>query len=198
MEVNDVNIHQNVYDNDFPHILQRKIVRRDVEMPDKKVFQFDILSQGNPSVVVFTFDTERKTTTLLKEYQPGPNQLLYGTVAGMYECGNGKHATALQCAQYELEEEARLRSERWIPLLNDEHTSIPFDKYSDNRFYLFLALDCKSVENPRERDEGEFIDVEHGVSKERLLDIINHGQMNVASSFCILLGMQKLSEMGYW
>ena len=179
-------------------IFQRKILRKDVVMPNKKVFQFDILSQGNPSVVVFTFDTKRKTTTLLREYQPGPNQLLYGTVAGMYECNNGKHANALQCAQYELEEEARLRSEKWIPLLNDDETSIPFDKYSDNRFYLFLALYCQLVENPRERDAGEFIDVEHGVSKEKLLDIIHHGQINVASSFCILLGIRKLTELGYW
>ena len=167
-------------------------------MPNERVFQFDILSQGNPSVVVFVFDTKRKTTTLLKEYQPGPNQFLYGTVAGMYESSNGKHANALQCAQYELEEEANLRCERWIPLLNDEHTSIPFDKYSDNRFFLFLALDCQSVENPRGRDEGEFIDVEHGVSKERLLDIIYRGKINVASSFCILLGIRKLEELGYW
>ena len=42
------------------------------------------------------------------------------------------------------------------------------------------------------------IDVEHGVSKEKLLDIIHHGQINVASSFCILLGIRKLTELGYW
>ena len=167
-------------------------------MPNERVFQFDVLSQGNPSVVVFVFDTKRKTTTLLKEYQPGPDQVLYGTVAGMYEFSNGKHANALQCAQYELEEEAKLRCERWIPLLHSEQTSIPFDKYSDNRFYLFLALDCQSVEDPKERDDGEFIDIEHGVSKERLLDIIKRGKMNVASSFCVLLGIRKLMELGYW
>ena len=167
-------------------------------MPNNKIFQFDVLSQGNPSVVVFAYNTKAKTTTLLKEYQAGPNQFLYGTVAGMYEMSNGKHVSALQCAEYELEEEAMLRSERWIPLLHDEQSSIPFDKYSDNRFHLYLALDCEQVKNPRERDEGEFIDVEHDISRERLLDIIQRGEMNMASSFCILLGIRKLSELGYW
>lgn len=57
--------------------------------------------------------------------------MMYGTVAGMFEID--KHEDPLQCAQYELEEEAHLETKNWIPLLRTSHTSIPFDKYSDNR-----------------------------------------------------------------
>ena len=170
----------------------RKIIRKEIKMPNGKKFDFDILSQGNPSVLVFTWNTLSNSTTLIKEYQPGSNEVLYGTVAGMYEIS--KHDSPLQCAQYELEEEAKLRAEKWIPLLNSE-ISIPFDKYSDNRFYPYLALNPTIVSNPRPLDDEEFIKIESSISKAQLLDIIYAGKMNVASSFAVLLALRKLEEL---
>ena len=159
-------------------------------MPNKNVVDFDILSQGCPSVVVFIWDTKKKSCNLIREYHPGTNEFLYGTVAGMYE--PQKHKSPLQCAQYELEEETQLYSNTWIPLLENINTSIPFDKYSDNRFYPFLALDCETVANPRKMDENEFIVKVENVSHQRLLEIISKGQINVASTFAILLGLKRL------
>lgn len=57
--------------------------------------------------------------------------MMYGAVTGMFE--TEKHKSALQCAQCELEEEVHLKTETWIPLLQTPDTSIPFDKYCDNR-----------------------------------------------------------------
>jgi hypothetical protein len=171
----------------------RKIIRKEIKMPNGKKFDFDILSQGNPSVLVFTWDTLSNSTTLIKEYQPGSNEVLYGTVAGMYEIS--KHDSPLQCAQYELEEEAKLRAEKWIPLLKSEDISIPFDKYSDNRFYPYLAINPTIVSNPRPLDDEEFIKIEPFISKAQLLDIIYAGKMNVASSFAVLLALRKLEEL---
>jgi hypothetical protein len=70
------------------------------------------------------------------------------------------------------------------------------DKYSDNRFYVYMALDCAKAETPRQMDEDEFIVVENGFSKTELMHVIYNGQMNVASSFAILLGLNKLKELG--
>jgi hypothetical protein len=63
-------------------------------------------------IQVFPWDSKTKTTTLLREYQPGPNAVLYGTVAGMFE--KDKHQDPLECAQFELEEEAHLETTQWV------------------------------------------------------------------------------------
>jgi hypothetical protein len=189
--------------NELPHRLieektvysgWRQIKQRKVVLPDNREATFDILSQGNPSVLVFTWNTKTSTSTLIKEYQPGSNQVLYGTVAGMFE--SKKHADALQCAKFELEEEAGVASNNWIPLLSNANASIPFDKYSDNRFYVYMALDCVEIGAPREKDENEFIIVEDGFSRIDLMKIISNGQVNVASAFAILLGLNKLKDLG--
>lgn len=173
----------------------RKVVRREVCLPNDKIVEFDIITQGSPSIVVFIWDTASKTTTLIREYQPGSNQVLYGTVAGMYE--PHKHDSPLQCAQYELEEEAQLSSDTWIPLLASSDTSIPFDKYSDNRFYPYLVLDCKTVKNPKPLDDTEFIKIKPSISHSELMEIISTGSINIASSFAILLGLKRLELMGF-
>ena len=74
----------------------RKMINRKIEFPNK-VITFDIVSQGNPSVIVFIWDSFSNTSTLIKEYHPGTNEYLYGTVAGMYE--DKKHSSPLQAAQ---------------------------------------------------------------------------------------------------
>ncbi len=174
----------------------RNIVRRLVELPNGKLATYDVLVQKHLSVVVFTWDQNTSTTTLIREYHPGPEQFLYGTVAGMYEFQ--KHSSPLQSAQYELEEEAQLQSDKWFPLWNTSHSTIglPFDKYSNNHFFPYLALDCTSVLNPKPMDEEEYILIEKNVSHSQLMDLMKKGRMNVVSTFTILLGLQKLTELG--
>lgn len=174
----------------------RNIVRRDVQLPNGKIAQFDVLIQKHLSVVVFIWDTKTSTTTLIREYHPGPEEFLYGTVAGMYEFH--KHTSPLQSAQYELEEEAQLETKYWYSLVDESQAKIgmSFDKYSNNHFFPYLALDCTPVMNPKAMDDDEYIMVEKNVTHDRLMNLMKTGQMNVVSTFTILLGLQKLAELG--
>ena len=172
----------------------RKISRKQIRLPNNKTAAFDIVEQKSPSVTVFIWDSESSTATLVQEYHPGIEKMMYGAVAGMFE--GHKHATILDCAKDELEEEAQLASDTWIPLLEDASAAIPFEKYSDNKLYPFLALDCRPVLNPKPADDEEFITVHRNVSHSRLLSMISAGELNIISSFTVLLGIRKLVELG--
>lgn len=174
----------------------RNILRRDYLLPNGKQATYDILTQKHLSVVVFTWNTTSSTTTLIREYHPGPERFMYGTVAGMYE--SSKHSSPLHASQLELEEEAQLRTDQWIPLLDSADTSMSFDKYSTNRFFPYLALDCTAVpaSTARPMDADELITVEHDVPYSRVAQLLSAGQMNVVSTYAILLGVRKLREMG--
>jgi hypothetical protein len=175
----------------------RNIVQRDIVLPSGKLSTYDVVSQDHPSVGVFVWNSTSSTTTLVREYHPGVGESLYGVVGGMFEAR--KHSSSLECAKFELEEEMQLSSDHWIPLLESSNgsnsTSISFDKYSDNVLYPFLALDCKTVENPRSPDDDEFIFVENDVSYRRLNELISMGKMNIFSSYLTLLALRKLEEM---
>jgi hypothetical protein len=172
----------------------RNIIQRDIIMPNGKEVSFDILNQPEPSVIIFIWNSTSSTCTLIKEYHPGIEKIIYGTVAGMYE--GKKHSSILEAAKHELEEEAQLHTNNLIPLLDDFDTSTPFDKYSNNRFYPFLALNCEAVNDPQPMDDEEYIIVEHGISYSRLMDMILKGEINIVSTYSILLGIRKLRSLG--
>jgi hypothetical protein len=121
---------------------------------------------------------------------------MFGAVAGAFE--SHKHKTPLECAMAELEEEAQLSctQNNWIPLLRDGSTKVPFEKYSDNQLYPYLALDCIPVINPKPMDDEEYIIIHKNVSHSRLMEMISNGELNIISSYTVLLGIQKLVEMG--
>lgn len=172
----------------------RKVLRRDILLPNGKIANFDVLHQKHLSVVVFVWDSASATGTLVREYHPGPERFLYGTVAGM--CETGKHDSAIQAAKFELEEEAHLQTDQWYPLLQEVGTMMPLDKYSNNNFLPFLALDCHHVANPREVDDEEIISIHHNVTYNQMMRLIKTGNMNVVSAYTIMLGFQKLLELG--
>lgn len=119
---------------------------------------------------------------------------MYGAVAGMME--GHKHTSPLECAMHELEEEAQLSCTEWIPLLRDGSSKVPIEKYSDNQLYPYLALDCIPVKNPKPMDDEEFIIIHRNISHTRLMEMISNGELNIISSYTVLLGIQKLIEMG--
>lgn len=174
----------------------RNVVRREVRLPNDRKVVYDVLTQKHLSVVVFPWDSVSKTTTLIREYHPGPEKFLYGTIAGMYEFN--KHESPLQCAKHELEEEAQLQSHKWYELIDTKQSKIgmSFDKYSNNHFFPYLALDCFPVENPKAMDEDEFITIERNVTYAQLMDLIKAGKVNVVSTYAILMSFQKLDELG--
>jgi hypothetical protein len=113
----------------------------------------------------------------------------------MYE--ENKHKDPLECCKFELEEEAHLESTTWIPLLHDESSTVSLDKYSDNKFYAYLAIDCKKVNSPRPIDEEEYIKIKPNITYGQLMKLISSGQMNVLSSYASLMAIKKLTDLGY-
>ena len=173
----------------------RKVTRRDVIMPNGRKTSFDIFSSASSSIVVFVWDTKTKTTTLVQEYYPGLEKVMYGAVGGVYE--EKKHGSVLRCAQFELEEEAHLQSNNWIPLLEGESNGIPFDKYSDNILHPYLALDCELVNDPRPIDNEEWITIHRNISYAQLMALLTAGQLALPTAFAVLLSMQRLKELGH-
>lgn len=125
------------------------------------------------------------------------SHIIFKLLLGVYEV-NKKHTSSLEAAQFELEEEAHLKAsnENWFPLLDDASHSTSVEKYSDNRLYMFLALDCEEVTNPKPLDDEEFIIIHRGVTHKELLHLLSTGQLNLPSSFCVLMGLRKLQELG--
>jgi len=66
---NDFNLFSKVKD-DVVFQGWRKIIRRRLKLPNNKIKDFDILSTAK-SIVVFVWDSNTKTTTLIQEYHPG-------------------------------------------------------------------------------------------------------------------------------
>ena len=171
----------------------RKVIKRTVEFPDGKPKTFDILGASAPSVLVFPWDNVSKTATLIREYQPGSNTMQFGVVAGAVE---SKHKSVLQCAQHELNEEAHLESEVWIPLLNPD-CSVNSSKYSENSFFPYLALNCTEVANPLPLDAEEWITIHPNITIDELDRLIDSGEMSTSSAYVVMLAMRYMRKHGY-
>ncbi|KAI8646476.1 hypothetical protein BD408DRAFT_440143 [Parasitella parasitica] len=135
---------------------------RTTQFDDGRVIQWDVVGHSTPEptfCVVFAFDTKARTTTLLKEYAQGTNEIKYTCVAGSYD--RSKHASIDQAAQHELSEEAHLAGGRWINLLPSDYSSdgISELKWGKNKFVPFLCLDPHQDESPMARDAEECMDV---------------------------------------
>ncbi|CAM9130019.1 unnamed protein product [Ectocarpus sp. 12 AP-2014] len=173
----------------------RSILRRKIRGPQGKIRSYDVITQEHPSVLVFTWDTQTNTTTILKEYYPGMNRLMYGVVGGNYEAD--KHTSALQAAACELEEEAHLHEGTWYALMKDERTVAGAGKYSTQVFHSYLVVDPVVKGTPRGLDDGEFIEYIRGVSLEEVRAMIHSGDMSVTSGFAALMAIEKLRELGH-
>lgn len=109
--------------------------------------------------------------------------------------GSGKHSSILEAAKFELNEEAGLMAKTWIPLTSQ---GVAHDKYSDNRFNTFLALNCSpvSVSDRRAMDDAESIEVHPGKTADDVLDIIEAGTMNVAGCYACMLALRAIERQG--
>ena len=167
-------------------------MKKEIIFPNKQKVVFDVLT-NLPAVSIFAWDSRTATATLIQEYHPGVERLMYGVIAGGYE--QHKHDSLLTCAAYELEEEAHLSTNTFIPLLNGDG-SVPFEKYADQYLYPYLALDCLEVSNPKPIDDEEYIVIHPRVTYRQIMDLIAHGKMNTLSAYTSLLAFQKLRELG--
>jgi hypothetical protein len=155
----------------------RSMRRKEVAPSNGRVASFDIVSQGAPPVIVFVWEDQHPY-----------DRMLHGTVAGIYE--EKKHDSLLSCARFELEEEAQLRSDHWVPATR-LCPSISTPTLSSNRSLLWTVL------NPRPLDDEEYIVIERGVGYKRIMELICDGSMNVPSAYVCLLAFEKLRSMGY-
>jgi hypothetical protein len=53
-------------------------MQRDVQYPNGRVVNFDIMDQPGSSVMVFIFNTTSQTSTLIEEYAPGSLDVIIG------------------------------------------------------------------------------------------------------------------------
>ncbi|CAM9630049.1 unnamed protein product [Phaeothamnion confervicola] len=171
----------------------RSVVKRTVRFPTGKEHTFDVVKHDGPAVLVFIWDTKTQTTTLIREYSPGQMGVLPGVVAGLVE---GKHASALQAAQFELDEEANLCGGQWYPCLEGEGVLIPASKYATDRFHVYLVVDPEESPDPRPLDDGEWIQVASGVGLPELRQMMLAGEMTAVSALCCYMGLEKLREIG--
>lgn len=174
----------------------RTLVSRIVRCPDGRVLDFDVVGQAgsNRAVLIFAFNTQTKTATLVREYMPGANQMKYGVAAGLVEKKHvieGDEDPKMIAARHELEEECHLVGGTWIQLTNDTI----MDKYATTVVNVYLVLDAEEAIDPKPLDEEEDIEIISNVSIPDILAMIADGEMNVVGGWASLVAIQKLQEM---
>lgn len=146
---------------------------------------------GGGAVLIFAWDTQTKTATLVREYMPGSHKIMWGIAAGLVEDKHG--ADVSKAARDELEEEAQLTGGEWIPLSVKPSA---MDKYALMTIDAYLVLDPTPAENPKSMDDEEDIEVVRGVSVPDIMRWIATGEMNMVSAWGCMLAIEKLRELG--
>ncbi|KAI9017380.1 hypothetical protein BC832DRAFT_588645 [Gaertneriomyces semiglobifer] len=166
-----------------------------VQYPDGRKLAWDVCghSTANPAFAVcFPFDTKTQTTTLIREYAQGANELKYTFAAGGFDVA--KHSSILECARQELSEESRLTGGDWISLLPNDHPGIGELKWSRNRFIPFLVLNPVRDQHPKQRDAEEWIEVHRGVSISELKNLIMRGEVMLPSVQTAWMAIEYLKD----
>lgn len=131
--------------------------------------------------------------TIIREYSQGVNSLVYCLPTGGFD--PHKHASLEACARAELSEEAHLKSEQLIPLL-DEGAAVPEVKWCRNRFTPFLALHLSADMNPGARDKEEYIEILR-VGIPELKQLCRSGNMLLPSVATCYWAFDYLASKGY-
>ena len=172
----------------------RILLQRVVQLPNGKVVDFDIVSQkGAGAVIIFVWDSLTKTSTLVREYNPGPHELLYGLAAGLIDQQEYQESDPRVAAEYELNEECHLEGGTWHLLTNK---AVAMDKYVDFRVHAYLVIDPTQVEYPRPLDDEEIIEIIPRVSADEIKRMVREGEMNMVGSWASLLALEKLRDLG--
>jgi hypothetical protein len=170
----------------------RILYQRLVRMSNGKIVDFDVVGQkgADGAAIIFAWDSQTKTATMLREYNPGPHRVLCGLAAGLIEEKHGNPKIAAAC---ELEEEVHLAGGTWYELTK---SPLAMDKYATTMIHAFLVIDPEHVENPQPLDDEEEIEILRHVTVDEIRNMIREGDMNVVGSWAALLGLEKLRELG--
>ena len=125
----------------------RSIKQKVFELPNGQKKTYDIVKGASyASIAAYTTDGE---FLIVKEYRPGPEQILTGFPAGHIDKGE----IPLEAAQRELLEETGYAASSMV-FLKEIRTA-----YTENKHYCFLATDCKKIQEPNLGDD-EFIQLQ--------------------------------------
>lgn len=171
----------------------RTIVKRRVRLRNGKIADFDLVGvkTGVGAVLVFAWDTNTKTATIVREYMPASHRILWGLAAGLIEDKHGQDTEV--AARHELEEECHLRGGKWYPLLD---RPAAMDKYALTEIQCYLVLDPEPEENPKPLDDEEDIEIVSGATIPEILGYVRNGEMNLVGGYGSLLAIEKLRELG--
>ncbi|KAI9479617.1 hypothetical protein BDB00DRAFT_948102 [Zychaea mexicana] len=171
---------------------------RKTRFDDGREIEWDVVGHDTPYptfVTVFTFDSKKKTTCILKEYAQGTNEVKYTCTAGSYD--RRKHSSPLESAEHELSEEARLKGGKWINMLpDDQPDGISELKWGKNRFVPYLCIDPEQDPQPRARDNEEWMEVINDVPIADLKRFITTGQVMLPSVQTAWMALDYLAEHG--
>ncbi|RUS19782.1 hypothetical protein BC937DRAFT_86917 [Endogone sp. FLAS-F59071] len=182
---------------------------------DGREVEWDIVGHDIPTptfVCVFTFDTKKKETCLIKEFCQGTNEVVsftrtessrhkvpltkYTCAAGAYD--RKKHTSPLDTAQQELSEEARLTLGTWISLLPPaQPQGISELKWGRNRFIPYLVLDPIVDSAPLARDVEEYMEVRSGVPISKFREMVMRGEVLLPSVQTGWMAIEWLRKEGY-
>ncbi len=182
-----------IVDEELVYSGWRTILKRRVKMRNGKLVDFDLVGvkTGDGAVLVFAWDSKTKTCTVIREYMPASNKILWGLAAGLIEDKHGQNTEI--AARHELEEECHLKGGTWIPLLTKP---AQMDKYALTAIQCYLVIDPETATNPKPLDEEEDIEIVTGVTIPEVLGYIRDGEMNLVGGYGSLLAIEKLRELG--
>ncbi len=135
----------------------------DAELPDGKPCIREIIEHSGGACVLYVKDEK---VLLVKQYRYAYGESIYEIPAGKLEIGEDPEKAAAR----ELEEEAGVRATQ-LKLL---HVMYPTPGYTNEKIYIYQALDGESVE--AHLDEGEFLDVEY-VPLDKVKHMLRNGEI---------------------
>ncbi|CAM0136726.1 hypothetical protein VKS41_003539 [Umbelopsis sp. WA50703] len=166
---------------------------------DGREISWDVVGHSTPLptfVTVFTFDTNTKTTCILKEFAQGTNEIKYCCTAGSFD--RRKHADTLEAAQHELSEEAQLKGGHWISLLpSAQPNGISELKWGTNRFVPYICINPVLDENPKDRDAEEYMEIVRDVTIDEFTQFVMRGEVMLPSVQTGWMAIEWLKENKY-
>lgn len=161
------------------HVLNLRVDQ--VRFPNNMVFAREVIEhEGAVGVVPLCKD---RKVILVKQYRHPINDFLFEIPAGLFHEGE----SPLECAIRELREETGGISERVFKLA--EFYTTP--GYSNEKFYLYLALNVEEKQSRPEDDE--FIEIQK-IDLNKTFDLINDGKIEDAKTIiglCLALQYMK-------
>jgi ADP-ribose pyrophosphatase len=156
----------------------RSMLVRTFRQPDGQERDYDVIENG-AYVVVAAFTTDRKAI-LIRQFRPGPEQVLSSFCEGYIDTNESPE----QAAARELLEETGYQAGH-IQLLRTLRTA-----YSTEKRICLLATDCTPVQAPS-GDDDEFLEV-FTLSLSEFKEWLQHDESAFYSLDITLLALQKL------